>query len=149
MKKFKKYLTLILFSSLSFGVVDYAFADPWHHGEMHHHDEHFRAHDFGIWHGGHWYHGPYGGRLGWYWIVGDAYYYYRAPIYPYPDPYTPSTVIIESQPAPQANPAPAATPSEAPAASVWYYCEASKGYYPYVKDCPAGWKKVPATPPGQ
>jgi hypothetical protein len=31
----------------------------------------------------------------------------------------------------------------------WYYCEQSKGYYPYVKTCPSGWQKVsPVPPPG-
>jgi hypothetical protein len=34
----------------------------------------------------------------------------------------------------------------APAQSYWYYCEASRGYYPYVKECPGGWKAVPPAP---
>jgi hypothetical protein len=25
----------------------------------------------------------------------------------------------------------------------WYYCESSTSYYPYVKECPAGWERVP------
>ena len=29
----------------------------------------------------------------------------------------------------------------------WYYCDARKAYYPYVKDCPAGWRRVPSQPP--
>ena len=28
----------------------------------------------------------------------------------------------------------------------WYYCAASRGYYPYAKECPGGWQKVPPTP---
>ncbi|HYD56246.1 MAG TPA: hypothetical protein VEB41_05005 [Burkholderiales bacterium] len=28
----------------------------------------------------------------------------------------------------------------------WYYCDAGNGYYPYVKECPGGWRKVPPTP---
>jgi hypothetical protein len=37
---------------------------------------------------------------------------------------------------------------EAPASqSYWYYCDGAKGYYPYVKDCPGGWKRVAPTPP--
>lgn len=24
----------------------------------------------------------------------------------------------------------------------WYYCASAKGYYPYIKECPAGWEKV-------
>ena len=29
----------------------------------------------------------------------------------------------------------------------WYYCANSNSYYPYVRDCPAGWQRVPAQPP--
>jgi len=28
----------------------------------------------------------------------------------------------------------------------WYYCEQAGGYYPYVKTCPAGWRRVPPAP---
>jgi hypothetical protein len=40
---------------------------------------------------------------------------------------------------------------EAPGGSdYWYYCEQSQAYYPYVKECPGGWKReVPRPPPGQ
>lgn len=30
----------------------------------------------------------------------------------------------------------------------WYYCAKSKKYYPYVKECSEGWKKVPSKPAG-
>jgi hypothetical protein len=36
--------------------------------------------------------------------------------------------------------------AQAPQAGYWYYCETSRGYYPYVKDCPSGWKAVPPAP---
>ncbi|MBA4372726.1 MAG: hypothetical protein C0402_07650 [Thermodesulfovibrio sp.] len=29
----------------------------------------------------------------------------------------------------------------------WYYCDNPKGYYPYIKRCPDGWKRVLPTPP--
>jgi hypothetical protein len=29
----------------------------------------------------------------------------------------------------------------------WYYCAAEKAYYPYVKQCPAGWTRVAPKPP--
>ena len=29
----------------------------------------------------------------------------------------------------------------------WYYCDAPKGYYPYVQSCSAGWRQVPTMPP--
>jgi hypothetical protein len=28
----------------------------------------------------------------------------------------------------------------------WYYCERSKSYYPYVKECPSGWTRVAPQP---
>ena len=74
-----------------------------------------------------------------------AYYpaYYPAPYYYYPPPaYYPSQVIVQQPPvyterqevAPEAQ-------------NYWYYCAATRGYYPYVKECPGGWQKVPPAPP--
>jgi len=41
-----------------------------------------------------------------------------------------------------------AQPQAAPApAGNWYYCDSAKSYYPYVSQCPEGWRAVPATPP--
>jgi len=45
-----------------------------------------------------------------------------------------------------AAPPTAPTPG-AQAPAVWYYCDSAKGYYPYVNQCPEGWRSVPATPP--
>jgi len=30
----------------------------------------------------------------------------------------------------------------------WYYCDNPRGFYPYVQNCGAGWRAVPAQPPG-
>ncbi len=105
----------------------------WPGGSIHH----FEMHDHAYWRGGRWHHANHGGRLGWWWVVGPSWYYYSQPIYPYPDPYIPSVIIVPNQ---QQTP-----PSNQPA-QYWYYCEASKDYYPYVESCPSGWKPVPATP---
>lgn len=86
-----------------------------------------------VWAGGYWHHGWYGPRFGWWWVVGPSWYYYPAPVYPYPNPYTPPVVVQT-------------TPGPAPA-QYWYYCTASKAYYPYVAECPGGWQPVPVTPP--
>jgi hypothetical protein len=75
--------------------------------------------------------GPYWGP---YW--GPAWYY------PPPYYYTPPPVIV-APPAPQTY----VERNDSPPQGYWYYCEASRGYYPYVKECPAGWKAVPAAPP--
>ena len=53
--------------------------------------------------------------------------------------------------APQAPPASSVVSSaiSAPQAAggMWYYCEASRAYYPYVAECKEGWRPVPAIPP--
>jgi hypothetical protein len=67
------------------------------------------------------------------WYYGPSPYYY-----PYDPPVvvsSPPTTYIERQ-----DVAPASADS-------WYYCEQSRGYYPYVKTCPTGWQKVPPVPP--
>lgn len=87
-----------------------------------------------IWARGNWHHGWYGPRFGWWWVVGPSWYYYPTPVYPYPA-YPP--VIVQTTPA---------KPGPAPA-QYWYYCAASKAYYPYVAQCPGGWQQVPVTPP--
>ncbi len=77
-------------------------------------------------------------------------YYYRPYYYPpvYPYPYYPPTVItVPVQPptyieAPQA----AAPAPDTSAQNWWYYCDESRTYYPYVKECPAGWQRVSPRP---
>jgi len=64
-------------------------------------------------------------------------WYYPAPYY-----YYPPTVVVPAQPITYIE------KGSAPAAEAWwYYCDASKGYYPYVKECPSGWQRVPPAPP--
>jgi hypothetical protein len=131
----------------------------WYHGSIHH----FHDRDFYAWRGGRWYHGAYGGRLGWWWIVGGVYYSYPGPVYPYPDPYVPPEAFMPGTalppgPPPVAQATPPAPPyPQAPAvpqaappggAQMWYYCDASRNYYPYVPSCPSGWRPVPASPSG-
>ena len=101
------------------------------------------------WHGGHARFGVYIGAPG-YWYPP---YYYP----PYAPPYAYPPVVV-APPAPQVyieqgSVAPAATASQAPAQSQstspsnwWYYCADAKAYYPYVKECPAGWQKVAPQP---
>jgi hypothetical protein len=107
-------------------------ARPRWHG----HIDRFHEHDLHIWRGGHWVHGRHVQRFGWWWVVGGLWYWYPAPVYPYPDPYMPS-VIVQT-------PAPTLPQPQVP---VWYYCAQPAGYYPYVPVCPSGWQAVPATPP--
>jgi hypothetical protein len=109
---------------------------PWRGGDIHG----FHHRDLGRWQGGAWRHGHHDGRLGWWWVVGGLWYFYPRPVYPYPDPYVPPVVVA---PAPAQNqPATVVEPVQ-----YWYYCEATRSYYPYVATCEGGWKPVPASPP--
>jgi hypothetical protein len=75
-------------------------------------------------------------------------YYYPAPYYypgyypPYPY-YTAPVVVQQSPPVYTERQDVAPAPETQ---SYWYYCAATRGYYPYVKECPGGWQKVAPTP---
>lgn len=89
----------------------------------------------GGWHGGgHAYLG-----LGYWpsWYLPYAYYY--PPYYYYYPPLAG---------APSASPVYIQQDNEAQSA-YWYYCADSKGYYPYVTQCPGGWLRVVPEPPKQ
>jgi hypothetical protein len=107
------------------------------------------------WHGGdgRWEHGWHGGHYGWWYInagVWTVYPYYPYYGYPYGYPYY-------GYPAPYgyAPPEPAAYNGNlAPQQQTWYWCDASRGYYPTVQTCPGGWRPVtpqaapqPSAPP--
>jgi hypothetical protein len=109
------------------------------------------------WKGGHGGHGWGGPRVGigiglgpfWrpYW--GPYWGGYRRPYaygYPYPYPYAyppvatvPSTQVYVQPLAPAA--------AQPPPPASWYYCDQARGYYPYVQQCPGGWRAVAPTPP--
>ncbi len=104
------------------------------------------SHSGGYGHGGGYRYGhAYGGvRAGIY--LGVPLYglgYYSAPYYSYPAYAYPAAAVAYSgayveQVYAQAAPAPQQD---------WYYCAGSNGYYPYVRECPGGWQRVPAQPP--
>jgi hypothetical protein len=66
-------------------------------------------------------------------------YAYPAPAYAYPAP--PATYVEQGIPQ-----AASAQPQAQPQGD-WYFCAASNTYYPYVRECPGGWQRVPSTPP--
>ncbi len=96
----------------------------------------FHERDYAHWRGGRWYHGRHVGHLGWWWIVGGIWYFYPAPVYPYPNPYLPPTAVAP----------PAVPPAPAGAQQYWYYCSKPPGYYPYVPRCGTAWQAVPTYP---
>jgi hypothetical protein len=106
----------------------------WHGGI-----ERFHERDFHVWREGHWEHRYNDGRYGWWWLAAGSWYFYPAPVYPYPDPYQPPVVVT---PPVVIAPSPAAPPPP----QYWYYCDPAGGYYPDIPVCPSGWRVVPAAP---
>jgi hypothetical protein len=81
-----------------------------------------------------WWHGPH------VWIGGPVWYpypYYAPPVVVQP----PAPVVVQPPQPPSYVQRPDTVHD-----SYWYYCESSKGYYPYVKECPGGWMRVPPVP---
>lgn len=91
-----------------------------------HHGFHSGVIGGGVWLGPYW--GPY-------W---DPYWY---PAYYPPYPSYAAPVAVESQPQ--------TFIQQSPAQSYWYYCEDAKAYYPYVRECPAGWLTVAPQAPSE
>jgi hypothetical protein len=75
-------------------------------------------------------------------VIGGPWWYYP-PYYPY-YPYAP-VVTVPAAPATYIERGEAQAPAQQPQ-GFWYYCAASKTYYPYVKECPAGWQRVTPQP---
>ena len=110
---------MVLAILLGFTGVGSAWADHWHgHSNV--------SIGIGI--------GPYWGEP----------WHYRPYGYPYPYyPYYPPVVVA----APVAPPVYVEQATPAPQTNYWYYCNASRTYYPYVKECPGGWQQVVPQPP--
>ena len=89
------------------------------------------------------YWGPYGYAYGYpygypsYGHPSYGYPSYGYPSYGYPYTYAPQIAV---QPAPPVVIQPPSAPS------VWYYCDNPEGYYPYVQQCPGGWRTVAPNP---
>jgi hypothetical protein len=85
--------------------------------------------------------------------IGGGYWYPWGPPPVYYAPYPAPAVVAVPAPAPQEYVEQGQPQGEqgdagaAPPSGTWYYCDASKTYYPYVKDCASGWRPVPAQPP--
>lgn len=77
-------------------------------------------------------------------------YAYPAPVYSYPAPvYTYPPAVIEYSSPPVYVEQSVAQAAQSQAQGDWYYCAASRTYYPYAKECPSGWQRVPAQPPSR
>ena len=72
----------------------------------------------------------------------SVYPFYPGYAYPYYPVYGSPLILEKEQPQvyiEQGASPPSAVPSPA---QYWYYCEASRTYYPYVTECRDGWKKI-------
>jgi len=90
-----------------------------------------------------WHHGSHTSTSVGVFVGAPAFWY---PPYYYP-PYYPPVVAVPSSPPTyiereDAQEAPAPTQS-----NWWYYCASAQAYFPYVKECPAGWQRVAPQPP--
>ncbi|TCS32606.1 hypothetical protein EDC30_12130 [Paucimonas lemoignei] len=132
-----KRCSLILFFALVAGASADAFAHSGGHGHPHGRS---RAH-VGV------YVGP---SVGWSWHYPGAYAYpgYAYPSYsPYYYPYSPPVVVVPSAPTTYIERSQPEESLAPPSAGDWYYyCRKPEGYYPYVRQCPGGWQRVPAQP---
>jgi len=89
-------------------------------------------------------------------VMGPDWPYFPPTYYhPYYSPGYPPAVIVQSPPVVESPPVyieqgNAAPPAVSQPDNYWYYCSSPQGYYPYIKECPAGWERVqPQTPPHQ
>ena len=82
--------------------------------------------------------------------IGFPYYwpYYAYPYYAYPPYYSSSAIVMPSAPPVYIEQRTVAKvqPLES---NKWDYCANPEGYYPHVKECPAGWQRLEPQPIGQ
>jgi hypothetical protein len=71
-------------------------------------------------------------------VIGVGGPFWRPYAYPYSSPYTYPPVLVAPATPPVVAPPPPAS---------GYYCDHPTGYYPYVQQCPGGWRLV--VPPAQ
>lgn len=102
---------------------------------------------FGYYGPGYWWGPGYWGPGYW----GPGYRYLPPPpvvLYPDYPGYWPPVVVARPDPPVyiERDGAPPETPAAAEPPAWWYWCPAAKAYYPYVKECPGGWQRVPPQP---
>ncbi|MEK6243386.1 MAG: hypothetical protein AABM33_02710 [Pseudomonadota bacterium] len=75
-------------------------------------------------------------------------YYYDSPSYYYPPHvyYPPTPPVYIEQGGSPSYAVPPQSQYQPDSQSYWYYCQASRGYYPHVQNCPGGWQRVAPQP---
>jgi hypothetical protein len=66
---------------------------------------------------------------------------------PHWEPYDDPPVVVAPSPRVYVQHSPPAAAQLPPPPQYWYYCDAAQAYYPYVQQCPGGWRPVTPTPP--
>jgi hypothetical protein len=135
---------LLVFSTSTLSDYAYGGGGGYHgggyHGGYHGGGYHGGYHGGGYYRGSGWVGGVWIGP-GWGWGAWGP--WWGAPYYPYypyyPSPYYASPPVVVQQQAPVYDQPP-------PQQNYWYYCQESRAYYPYVKECPKGWVKVVPSP---
>ena len=97
------------------------------------------------WHGGYGYRG--------HGYSAHGYYGYRRPavvvvprvVVPFGVPHLDSPLVIAPPPV-YVQPPPQVYIQSPPPQPSWYYCDNPPGYYPYVPQCPGGWRQVTPAP---
>ena len=104
---------------------------------------------YGGGYGGGWRPAAYGPGWGGGWGPGWRGGYYGPGYgYPYAAGYYAPPVVYASPPVvTYAAPQQPMVLASQPQPPVWYYCEASGQYFPYVQSCASGWQTQPAMPP--
>jgi hypothetical protein len=133
-----------------------------HYGGKHYGGKHYGGKHYGGYYGGKRHGGYYRGYRG-YGYYPHSYssfgfylgaplgwpYYYSPRYYPYYPYYSYPPAIVTAPAEPPVYIEQRGKPSSSAPQDFWYYCEAVRGYYPYVKECPAGWINVAPVPPRQ
>jgi hypothetical protein len=119
------------------GAVHHGFGRPGHdlgvfHGQTF---GHFTQTQRDAWQHGTWRHTWHNGHLGWWWYADDAWFFYPAPIYPYPTYIGPDYYYDYND-------------EYGAPVYYWYHCDDPAGYYPYIQQCNGPWEPVPPTPDG-
>jgi hypothetical protein len=64
------------------------------------------------------------------WVVVPVIPFWASYVYPPAVVHSPPPVVVQPSPPPAS----------------WYHCDNPKGYYPYVQQCPGGWRPVAPRP---
>lgn len=101
------------------------------------------VHDRELWRGGGWRHERYHGRLGWWWVVNGAWFFYDDPVYPYPDYISDYAYDdYDGYDDGDYDQGEYGQGQYGPGNTAWY-CQWPQGYYPDVQYCSGPWQPVP------